>query len=423
MAQADSILARARIYAKDLASPSMYGRGYQKEGHLLAAQYIAAHFENFGLAPASLLSNSVTPYFQPVRVTVNLVEGEQSLVIDGKTLQIGKDYIVHEASARCKLENLKIKDLGHGMPDQFTTAIKGSVILVRSGLPEKYEKDPELKKQYAKFAGDDVKLDFAHKMQVKAVIFVKKKLTASLSQMPIDLPVVEVLETALPKKKSKKCSITINTGIKGTASQNVVGVLRGRLYPDSVVIVSAHYDHLGTQGGAVFFGGNDNASGTSMLLSMAEHFARLRERPPYTMVFMAFTGEEAGLVGSQHYVTKDPLFPLAKTKFLLNLDLMANGDEGITAVAGLDYPADFAALQALNTQLGAVPIVKGRTNAPNSDHYWFVKNGVKAMFIYTMGGPPHYHDVNDTYEEMRFSKYVEVRNLLIAFLEWEMGRR
>ncbi len=421
--QADSILARGRIYAQDLASPSMYGRGYQKEGHRLAADYIAAHFENFGLAPASALSNSPKPYFQPVKVTVNLVDGEQQLILDGKTMTIGKDYIVHEASARCKFENMKVRDLGHGMPDQFTTALKGTVILMRSGLPEKYEKDPELKKQYAKFAGDDVKLDFAHKMQVKAVIFVKKKLTASLSQMPIDLPVVEVLETALPKKKLKKCSITINIGVKGTASQNVVGMIPGGLYPDSVVIVSAHYDHLGTQGDAVFFGGNDNASGTSMLLSMAEHFARMTPRPPYTMVFIAFTGEEAGLVGSQYYATKEPLFALSKTKFILNLDLMANGDEGITAVAGLDYPTDFAALQELNTKMNAVTIVKGRTNAPNSDHYWFVKNGVKGMFIYTLGGPPHYHDVNDTYAEMRFSKYVEVRNLLIAFLNWEMGKR
>lgn len=423
VAQNDSILARAKIFAKDLASPSMYGRGYQKEGHRLAADYIAAHFESFGLAPAPGLPNPATPYFQPVRVTINLIDGEQSLMIDGKQLQIGKDYIVNAASARCKLEGMKIKDLGHGMPDQFTTAIKGSVILIRSGLPEKYEKDPELKKQFAKFAGDDVKLDFAHKMQVKAVIFVKDKLTASLSQMPIDLPVVEVLADRLPKKKPKKCSLTINTGVKGTASQNVAAIVPGGLYPDSVVIVSAHYDHLGTQGDAIFYGGNDNASGTSMLLSMAEHYSKLENRPPYTMLFIAFTGEEAGLVGSLYYATKSPLYPLAKTKFILNLDLMANGDEGITAVAGLDYPTDFAALQALNTELNAVPVVKGRTNAPNSDHYWFVKNGVKGMFVYTLGGPPHYHDVNDTFEEMRFSKYVEVRGLLIAFLNWEMGKR
>jgi aminopeptidase YwaD len=416
----DTVLTQARSYAKDLASPSMYGRGYQQEGHRLAADYIASHFQNFGLTPISQPADPAKPYFQPVRVSINLVEGEQKLVLDKKPLRIGVDYIVHEASTRCNLTGLKIKDLGYGMPEAFTGNLKGTAIIFRSGLPENIEKDPELKKKYAQVASDDVKLDFAHKMKVSAVIILKKKLTASLSQMPIDLPVVEVLEDRLPKKKPKKCDLIVNTQFKTTHSQNVAGMVRGSLHPDSVIIVSAHYDHLGTQGEAIFYGGNDNASGTSMLISMAHHFSRPENRPSFTMLFIAFTGEEAGLIGSRQYVEKNPLLPLANTKFILNLDLMANGDEGITAVAGLDYPTDFARLQALNDSLKAVPVVKGRTNAPNSDHYWFIKNGVKGMFIYTLGGPPHYHDVNDTYEEMRFSKYVEVRNLLIAFLNWEM---
>ena len=416
----DSVLTRAKVFAKDLASPAMFGRGYQKEGHRMAADYIAAHFQSFGLYPPLSPADPSKPYFQPVRVSINLIEGEQALVIDGKTMKIGQDYIVHEASTRCKLENLKIKDIGYGLPEQFNTSLKGSAILFRSGLPENIEKDPELKKKYSQFASDDAKLDFAHKMKVSAVVILKKKLTASLSQMPIDLPVVEVLADRLPKKKVKKCSMTINTGFKTTQSQNVAAMVRGTTFPDSIIIVSAHYDHLGTQGEAIFYGGNDNASGTSMLLSMAEHFSLPQNKPAFTMLFIAFTGEEAGLVGSRQYVEKNPLFPLANTKFILNLDLMANGDEGIMAVCGLDYPTDFAQLQALNTRMNAVSIVKGRPNAPNSDHYWFVKNGVKGMFIFTMGGPPHYHDVNDTFEEMKFSKYLEVRNLLIEFLKWQM---
>jgi aminopeptidase YwaD len=419
----DTVLTRAKTFAKDLASPSMYGRGYQKEGHRIAADYIAAHFQSFGLYPAPSPADPSKPYFQPVRIPVNLIEGEQILLLDGKPLTIGSDFIVHESSARCKLEALKVKDLGYGLPEQFNTGLKGMAIVFRSGLPENIEKDAALKKKYGQFSSDEAKLDFAHKMKVAAVIIVKKKLTASLSQMPIDLPVVEVLEDRFPKKKVKKCNITVNTGFKTTQSQNVAGMVRGKTFPDSVIIVSAHYDHLGTQGEAIFYGGNDNASGTSMMLSMAEHFSKPENRPAFTMLFIGFTGEEAGLIGSRQYVEKTPLLPLANTKFILNLDLMANGDEGIMAVCGLDYPNDFAELQALNTMLGAVPIVKGRVNAPNSDHYWFVKNGVKGMFIYTLGGPPHYHDVNDTFVEMRFSKYLEVRNLLIAFLKWEMSRK
>jgi Zn-dependent M28 family amino/carboxypeptidase len=309
------------------------------------------------------------------------------------------------------------------LPEQFDASLKGTAVLFRSGLPEKIEKNPSLKEKYAQMAYDDVKVAYARRMQASAIIILKEKLTASLSQMTIDLPVVEVLEDRLPKKRAKKCSITIHTSFKTIQSQNIAGIVRGKTHPDSVVIVSAHYDHLGRQGDAIFFGGNDNASGTSMMLSIADHYSKPENQPPCTMLFIAFTGEEAGLVGSKHYVESDPIFPLSRTKFLLNLDLMANGDEGMTAVCGLDFPDEFGALQALNDMMKAVPIVNGRQNAPNSDHYWFVKSGVKAFFLYTLGGPPHYHDIHDTYAEMKFSKYLEIRNLLIAFLDWVMARR
>ncbi|MFM2376656.1 MAG: hypothetical protein RLZZ165_1753, partial [Bacteroidota bacterium] len=91
----DTVLTRARIFAQDLASPSMHGRGYQNDGHKIAADYIAAHFESFGLLPVPSPADPSQPYFQPVRFSLNLVEGEQSLTIDGKPLQIGRDYIIH----------------------------------------------------------------------------------------------------------------------------------------------------------------------------------------------------------------------------------------------------------------------------------------------------------------------------------------
>ena len=252
------------------------------------------------------------------------------------------------------------------MPENFSKSLKNTVVVFRSGLPEKIANDPVLKKKYASVASDEVKIDFATKMQAEGIVILKNKLTASLSNMPAELPIVEVLDSHLPKKKLKKCVMTVETGIKSVQSQNVIGMVEGSVYPDSFLIVSAHYDHLGMQGDAIFFGGNDNASGTSTLISMAAHYAKPENRPRYSMLFIAFTGEEAGLLGSRHYVERDPLIPLEKTKFILNLDLMANGDEGITAVAGLDYPEDFAALQAINTENNAVSQVKGRTNAPKS---------------------------------------------------------
>ncbi|MEO1382026.1 MAG: M28 family peptidase, partial [Bacteroidota bacterium] len=122
------------------------------------------------------------------------------------------------------------------------------------------------------------------------------------------------------------------------------------------------------------------------------------------------------LIGSRFYVEKNPLFPLAQTKFILNLDLMGNGDEGIVAVGGTENKTFFEELKRINEILKAVPIVRARSNAPNSDHFFFLERGIPGFFVYTLGGPPHYHDVNDTAANLRFSRFTEVRELLMTFL-------
>lgn len=417
----DSILAQGRRWAAALASPAMQGRGYQNDGHKLAAAYIADEFEAMGLKPLPALARNDQPWYQPFRFSTNLVQGPVTLSLNGKPLRVGEDFIVNPVSKRGEFTEMKVRDLGYGMPKDFSKSLKNTIVIIRSGLPPELAKDPELKKANERFASEVVKLDYATKMLAAAVIFVKPKLTASFSANPVEIPVIDLLADKLPKKKIKTASLTVTTGIQSIQSQNVIGMVDGKRHPDSVIIVSAHYDHLGRQGDAIFFGGNDNASGTSMLLSLARHYARPENRPAYSMVFIAFSGEEAGLIGSTHYAGKEPLVPLANTAFILNLDLMANGADGITAVAGLDFPTQFAQLQALNTELGAVKEVKGRRNAPNSDHYPFIERGVKGMFIYTLGGPPHYHDVNDTYEHMEFQRYAEVRELMRRFLDGLMA--
>jgi aminopeptidase YwaD len=426
----ETVLAHGKAHARVLAAPDMYGRGYQKEGHLKAARYIADQFEKFGLKPAPALADNENPWYQTFRVTLNLVQDSMYLRLNGVDLRDGHDYIAKSNTGRGELKNVRVRDLGYGLPEDFEKSYKDEVVMFRTGLPEKITSDKKLKEAYSRFASDNVKIDFATKMQAAGVIILKNKLTAGLSPMPAELPVVEVLEERLPgkskklkkrRKKIKQADLRVWTRFTALNTQNVVGMVRGSVHPDSVVIVCAHYDHLGTQDEAIFYGGNDNASGSAMLLNMAEHYGRKENQPRHSMVFIAFSGEEAGLLGSRHYVEKNRLFPLENTSFVLDLDLMANGDEGITAVAGHDFPGLFAKLESINAEMDAVPKVKARSNAPNSDHYFFVKNGVQGFFIYTLGGPPHYHDVNDTYEAMQFSRFYEVQMLLQRFLEERMN--
>lgn len=98
-----------------------------------------------------------------------------------------------------------------------------------------------------------------------------------------------------------------------------------------------------------FPGANDNASGISMLLNLVKYYTDISNRPKYSMLFIAFAGEEAGLIGS-HFYTLNPLFPLSKIKFLINMDLMGTGDEGMMVVNGDVYKNEYELLTKINTE-------------------------------------------------------------------------
>ncbi|MEJ7659546.1 MAG: M28 family peptidase [Hymenobacter sp.] len=167
--------------------------------------------------------------------------------------------------------------------------------------------------------------------------------------------------------------------LRAYPTQNLAAVVRGRTQPDSFLVVSAHYDHLGTMGKNVYFpGANDNASGVALLLELAAHYARPENQPACSVAFLLFGAEEAGLVGSTYFV-QHPLIPLSRVKFLLNLDLLGTGEEGATVVNGRTFPAAYQRLTALNDTHHYLPRLTARGPAANSDHYPFSEAGVPAF--------------------------------------------
>ena len=206
------------------------------------------------------------------------------------------------------------------------------------------------------------------------------------------------------------------TLVPAYSTQNVVGYLPGTARPDSLLVLSAHYDHLGQLGRATYFpGANDNASGVAMLLELAAYYARPENRPAYSVAFLAFGAEEAGLVGSRYFV-EHPLVPLANIKLLANLDLLGTGSEGLTVVNGRVFERQFAQLQQLNAAHHYVPSLAARGRAANSDHFYFSERGVPALFFYTRGGISAYHDVLDRPETLPLTTFSAVFDLLRDFL-------
>ncbi|MBA3704830.1 MAG: M28 family peptidase, partial [Bacteroidetes bacterium] len=156
------------------------------------------------------------------------------------------------------------------------------------------------------------------------------------------------------------------------------------------------------------------ASGCAMLLNLAKFYSRPENKPKCSIAFIAFGGEEIGLIGSKHY-TDHPLFPLKNIKFLLNMDIMGTGEEGITVVNGTLFKKEFEKLKQINTENNFIKDVKVRGKAANSDHYHFSENGVKAFFIYTMGGIKAYHDIYDRAETLPLNEFEDLFKMITKF--------
>lgn len=352
-----------------LASPYMGGRGYVDSGLHRAAAFIEAFFKQQGLRP--------TPGAKQYRLafthSVNTFNGMARLSLNGTDLLSGKDFVVHPGSRG-------IKGVGQLQPL------------------------------------DSIRwIDAANRLVIEKA----DKLTWGVSTTQDNYTLCQVLGTALPKNPTQY-EISLDAAlIKSFASPNVVGYVQGTAVPDSFLVVTAHYDHLGKLGTmeqsepAIFYGANDNASGVATLLSLAGHFAQKPLR--YSVLFIAFAGEEAGLLGSKHFSQK-PLVPLKKMRFLVNLDLLGTGDEGIMVVNATEFAAEFALLESLNKQQ-AQPLARvgQRGKAANSDHYWFTEAGVPSFFIYTLGGIKAYHDIYDKRETLPLTRTATVANMLTAF--------
>lgn len=402
---------RAKQTIADLCSPKMYGRGYTNKGEKVAADYIAQRLADAG---AKKFGDS---YFQSFPLTINTFPHQIGLEIDGQKLTVGTDFIVSPVSSSGSgsgkpyfLDTLIFAENRSAIAQLLATDLSDKILIING-------------KDYPKIA--DLPTELVRKIyEAKAFISLETKLTMSLANVQLSKPTFSVLKSRLPKNfgaNTRKIKFSLEAKlIENYTTQNVIGYLEGKPSPtlsktDSFVVLTAHYDHLGGLGkNSYFAGANDNASGVAFLLELLEHY---KQNPPnYNLVFMFFGAEEAGLLGSKFYVNS-PLFPLSQIKFLLNLDLVGTGIEGITVVNATIFPKEFDLITQLNKEGNYFTQVKKRGKAANSDHYFFTEKGVKSFFIYAMGGIQAYHDVDDKAETLPLSHYQSLFQLITKFFD------
>ena len=151
-----------------------------------------------------------------------------------------------------------------------------------------------------------------------------------------------------------------------------------------------------------------------MLLNLADYYSKKENQPKCSVAFIAFAGEELGLLGSKYFAAH-PLLPLSEMKFLVNLDLLGTGDEGMMVVNATEFPRKFALLDSINTAKKYLIKIGQRGKSRNSDHYWFTEKGVPSFYFYTLGGIKAYHDIYDKAETLPLTKFEDVFRLIVDF--------
>ena len=302
-------LAHYKQIVKELSSENYQGRGYAKNGANMAGKYLVKEFENAG-------ANVVV--CQPFSIDINAFAGEMSLWADNKELTPGVDFSMREYSPGV-----------HGTFPVYhvdTLNFAPEKMFVDLAKPE-YANCFVVCEFWFAYRHHDVfaRLQKPGECANAGIINTWTspiKFYKAYGHRVVEKPIIWMTPEAVEGIKTIRADID-NEFLKDFELFNVIAKVEGGRH-DSCYVFTAHYDHLGNLGEKVYYpGANDNASGTATIVTLAEYYAK--NRPEYDMYFIAFSGEDANLRGSEFYA-QHPLVPLEQIKYLFNIDMIGDNN-------------------------------------------------------------------------------------------------
>ena len=399
-----NIFSQNLTYAKNvllkLTSEKFKGRGYVQNGDLIAAKYIAKEFKKNGAKPFGSQG-----YFQPYTFAINTLPSKITLKINGNELNPGTDFLV-ASNSPATIGTYKL--VWYTQDEISDTAILKQIGDI--DLSDKFLVIPKYDKDFIK----------TNPLHARGIIYLSEEnkpyWIVSDGKEVADYTTIKIKKDVLDKNIKEIQIDFTNKYLPDHRTNNVLSMVPGTEEPDSFIVFTAHYDHLGMMGNKTcFYGANDNASGTSMVLDLSKHYGKHPSK--YSIVFITFSGEEVGLMGSK-YCAGNPPFDLSKIKFLINLDMVGTGSEGITVVNAGAYKKEFEQMQEINKKNQYLSQVKYRGESCNSDHCPFYEKGVPSFFIYTMGKEyTEYHSIYDRGPDLPFTAYNSLFKLILDFAE------
>jgi len=433
-------------HLKIISSDEFEGRETTTIGQKKAAAYIKNHFIETNTKSAF----EDTGYFQKFPVDV-LDFSKVELYFNKTKLTFIDDFYPYGNPTNNNYKNTQIVNVGYGIKtkernDYLGKNTKGKVVFIKQGLPtndiiDKKEGNWRRKVQTATKNGA-VAIVFLKSDYANTDLRIKEYLKNPFMQLHGNQkskpqpPVFIVDEDKIKALNQDTNTISFNTSISQTKTgENVLGFIPG--VTDEIIVISAHYDHIGYDRGEICNGADDDGSGTSSLLSISKAFQKAFDegiKPQRGILFLAVSGEEKGLFGSQFY-TENPAFPLSKTIADLNIDMVGRQDtiqqdNNYIYLIGSDRISK--ELHTINEQVNKKHVgfkldyTYNAKDDPNnfyqrSDHYNFAKNNIPVIF-YFGGLHEDYHQPTDDFEKIDFLKLERVSRF-VFLTAWELAYR
>lgn len=436
---------------KELSSAEYYGRSNYMNGTIKAAEFIIGEIESLGVGPVpqevidaawegkqrpelhslqpefkSLITPSDaarwshgTPgqlaYLQHFSHPLNAQRGAVELTVDGKTLVNTVDYTLKEFSPTFQGElDVVYLDNKHLDPNTFCKYMDSGKFRNKAVV---LDWDVFRKTMYT-YPGIEVyKTYFVPLKNVGAIICKGEELLPyfkSRNHFQTPMPVF-ITNSAFPDN-AKKVYIDVEAEMVHNDAHNIIAYIPGAKHPDKHFIIACHYDHLGVCGKDIFYGANDNSTGSAMLLNLMRHFKR--HQPDYSLMFIFFDAEENNLLGSFFYAD-NPLLPLEDIRFFIELDMIGDNGNTVVCQVGDEGEEPFAYLQKVNSEMKK-PFAKfdRHPNEDYADHYPFTLKGVPAMYMELDGDTnKNYHSPRDSYENFYNTNFDRVFELVTGFIE------
>ena len=448
---------------KYLSSDAMKGRGSGSPELTQAATYIADQFKKIGLEPLN------STYFQPFEAAVGAEMGRNNeLALAGasrRSYRLRQDFIPLSFSAAAE-KSAGVAFVGYGITaaeynydDYAGIDVTGKVVLVLRHEPQEEDEQSVFRgRQITRHAGLVNKAITARNHGAAALVLVNDPVPHSDDRLipfgridgPSDLgiPVLQVKQSVaenwlrsanrslddLQKEIDRDLSnrsfllpsdveVKIRTEVsqKKSILRNVIGFLPGTdpALRDQVIVIGAHYDHLGlgeedslspSAVGQIHHGADDNASGTAGMMELARFYSEPENRLRHSMLFMGFSGEEVGLLGSAHYV-EAPLIPPERTIAMINLDMIGRVSRNRLYVGGVGTSPQFRQWIQEENQSGEFQLDFSDSGYGASDHMSFVRRDIPVLFFFS-GLHADYHKPTDTWDKQQPEETAKVLSLV-----------